>query len=811
MKVPLSWLKEYVDVPVSAAELADRLTFSGLEVEGIAHVGVDYTGVVVAEVLAVERHPQADRLVVCRVHNGREERRVVCGATNFGPGDRVPLAEPGAILANGMKIKSAVIRGERSDGMLCAEDELGLGDRHDGILVLPRDVQPGTPFADIAGPQETVLEIEVTPNRPDCLSMIGVAREVAALLGGSLRWPEIPLEERGGPIGEKTRVDVEDPEGCPRYTARLLEGATVGPAPRWMRQRLTWAGVRPINNIVDVTNYVMLECGQPLHAFDLDCLAERRIVVRRARAAERLMTLDGREHKLAPEMLVISDAAHPVAVAGIMGGESSGITESTQNVLLESACFSASDIRRTAKRMGLSSESSYRFERGVDIGGIEWASRRAASLMAACSGGILARGVIDVFRKPPVPRRVRMRFARARQLLGVELPNEEMTAIFERLQLPVVERDNEQCVVQAPTFRVDLEQEADLIEEVARVHGLDAVPAADPQARLVTDADDTVIRRRQVCRERLRGLGLTEIVNYSFISDRLADLISVGPAEKRVRLPNPLTADHALLRDSLIPQVVETLGRNRARQADRAALFEMGRAFFLNEEGRPTEEERLCVGLMGPIGSSDPIRRAAPSPVEMFLWIKGLLAAVTDALGIGVPGAWPYKADGLRLEPADDLFFEPGFGARVWLGDKPCGRLGLVAGRVREEWRLADPVSVMELLTDMVSQRVFDIPVGRTPSVYPAVDRDVAMVVNQTVTHEAVLRVIQRAAPPELADVRLFDVFEHERLGPGRKSMAYSMTYRSREKTLTDEAVNRLHEAIKKVLRDELAAEIRES
>jgi phenylalanyl-tRNA synthetase beta chain len=807
VKVPLNWLRDYGDWPVTPEELANRLTFAGLEVAAVRRTGIAARGVVVAEIRTVEPHPQAEGLMVCRVYDGRDELPIVCGAPNCAAGQKVPLAPIGAVLAGGTRVGEARIRGVRSRGMLCAEAELGLSEDHSGVMILPRDSVPGTAFEELVGPPETVFEIEVTPNRPDCLSLIGVAREVAALCGGGMRRPPAELDEAEPPVDRRATVSVEDPAGCPRYTARVLTGVRVGPSPAWMQRRLSAAGVRPISNVVDVTNYVMLECGQPLHAFDLARLrGEGRIVVRRARPGECIQTLDGRRRPLDPDLLVIADAEVPVAVAGVMGGAGSEIGPDTAAVLLESACFRPADVRRAARRLGLATESSYRFERGVDVEAVEWASRRAAALLAAHAGATVARGVVDV-RVPPRDRApVRLRYERARALLGMELSAETITGALRRLDLPAASAGADACAVDVPSFRLDLETEADLIEEVARIQGLEHVPSPAPAARLVPGADDASVRAVLVCRSNLVGLGLTEILNYSFLSDRLLDPIGHGDPARRVRLPNPITADHAVLRDSLIPQMIETLGRNRSRQAREAALFEIGRVFFRDAAGTPSEEERVCVGLMGPVGRSGMTHARPADAPETYLWAKGIVEAFVQAQR----GTTARAPEHLRFSPALLPFGERGLSAVVTLGDERCGVIAAVNSAVRGAWRLADPVAVAELRLAPLLEHVFRVPTARPLTPYPGVDRDVALVVEESVSHADVLAAIARAAPPELADVRLFDIYTGEGIGSGRRSMAYSLTYRSGERTLTDDDANRLHDAIKAALRKALRAEIRE-
>lgn len=810
MKLPLSWLREYVEFDLPPRELADRLTFSGTQVEGIETIGGDFKGIVVGDILAVDRHPNADRLTVCRVNVGTGELSVVCGAPNVRVGLKAPLAGIGTVLPNGTAIKKAKVRGVESFGMLCAEDELGLSKDHSGLMQLPDHARPGQPLAELLGPPETVFELEVTPNRPDCLSVIGMAREVAALLGKPLRLPEAVLAETGEPVERLTGVTIEDVEGCPRYTARVLAGVAIGPSPAWMQHRLSCSGIRPINNVVDITNYVMLECGQPLHAFDYELLEGRRIIVRRPYEGETLQTLDGQPRPIDADMLVIADARRPVAVAGVMGGAGSEIRDGTRTVLLESAYFKPQDIRRTSKRLGLSTESSYRFERGIDVGCVEWASRRAAALMAAHASATVAPGVVDAWPVPPAKRCVSLRYGRARDLLGIDLDNAGMNRILQALGFGVTARDSIGEVT-VPTFRVDISQEADLIEEVARVHGLDKIPAPAPAARLVPDADDRPTRAVLACRTALTGLGLTEIVNYSFLSERLLSFVGYGTPERRLALPNPISADFAVMRDSLIPQMIETLGRNRSRQAREASLFEMGRVFSVAPDGQPAEEDRLCVGMMGPVGRTGLGKAQAVEPEDLFQWMKGVMEALCRALQVPCSRKGGLSRPGIVFEEMASPCFDSGRAARVFIAGEPAGVLGLVSDRVRGEWRVADPLGVMELRLDLLLKQALDVPAVKPVAPYPGVERDVAMVVDDAVTHDAVLTCMWQAAPPELVDVRLFDIYRGKGLGEGRKSLAYSLTYRAMERTLTDESANGMHDRIKAALRRDLQADIRES
>lgn len=799
MRTPLSWLTDYIELTETPRQIADRLTFSGTEVEGIETIGSDFAGFVVGEVRAVERHPNADKLSVCKVFDGNQELQVVCGAPNVTAGGKYPFAPIGVTIPNGgFTIKKAKLRGVESSGMLCAADELGLSTDHTGLLVLDPTWAAGTPLAAVLGPPETVFELEITPNRPDCISLLGIARELGAVYGKPLKVPSCTLQVAGSETA--VSVSVEDSAGCPRYTARLLENVTIGPAPDWMRKRLELAGIRAINNVVDITNYVMLECGQPLHAFDRDLLQEGRIVVRRARAGEKMATLDGQDRELDPTMLVIADAARPVALAGVMGGAGSEIRDTTRTVLLESASFRPGDIRATARKVGLSTESSYRFERGVDPELADWASRRAADLMVKYAGATLMPGVTDVYPAPVQPRTLTCRFDYVRDVTGVAASDADIQGVFERLQLGVKSAGAGVLHVTIPSFRRDLEREIDLVEEFARVHGLDQVPNPAPRAIMDSGSGNAEVRARRQLRDALAGLGLSEILNYSLVSEALLDLFDTHDHPRRVAIPRPLSADQSVLRPSLVPQLVETLGRNRARQTAEAALCEIGRVFQRDAQGQVVEHDRLAIGLMGPVGRGDFAKRQAVEPVEAFQWLKGMVEQLCAAL----------RVTGIKTQPASVPYAEAGSAVEVLINGKPAGTLSVVARRVRKEWRLFDPVAVAELSVPALTGQALDLRGFKDLPAHPAVERDVAMIVGDAVRHEDIVACIRKAAPLELERVVLFDVYSGTAIGPGRRSVAYSLTYRAADRTLTDEDANGFHDQVKAALRNVLSAEIRE-
>ena len=685
--------------------------------------------------------------------------------------------------------------------MLFSDDELGISDDHSGLMRLEDECKPGTPLSEILGPPETVLDLEITPNRPDCLSIIGLAREVSALYGRPLKLPAVDFEETSEDVNNLAAVEVKEPEKCLRYTARVLQDVRIAPSPDWMQKRLNLAGIRPISNVVDITNFVMLEAGQPLHAFDKTRLTGSKIIVRLPSPADKLATLDDIERKLEPDMLLIADAERPVALAGVMGGAGSEISDETSSVLLESACFDMESTRRTSRKLGLSTDSSYRFERGVDIGGVDWASRRAARLMIDLAGAKCARGVIDIYPNPPPVRSIVCRYDRINSLLGILVDPVRVRQIFEGLGLAVAVVDDKSCSVSIPTYRGDLEREVDLIEEVARIHGLDKIPSPAPQTKVVPGAEDRTTRARFACRNTLVGLGLREVMSYSLVSPQLLDLFDAADAKSRIVLPHPISADQSVLRTSLIPQMTLNLGYNRAHQISEAAFFEIGHVFFRDAEGAPSEEERVALGLMGPVGRASLDKRRPVTAGEIFLWLRGMVEALLADL----------RVNEVSFSPIKRPFFEPGFAAAVSVNGKEIGLLGVIRRAVREEWRISDPAAAAELRTEEILGSVFSLKRIADLAPYPPIQRDIAMIVDEAVTHEVVMAIIRKAAPRELERIELFDVFTGKNTGPGRKSLAYSLVFRSPDKTLTDEQANGYYDVVKRALEKVLPGiEIRE-
>ncbi|HOP98519.1 MAG TPA: phenylalanine--tRNA ligase subunit beta [Verrucomicrobiota bacterium] len=824
MKVTLNWLRQYVDFDWSADELADRLTMLGLEVEGIHRIGGEFEGIVVAQVLTRDKHPNADKLSVCRVNDGQGERQIVCGANNFKPGDKVPLILPGASLPlkpgekEPFTIKVGKIRGVESHGMMCSADELGIDPesiglkREEGLLILREDAKVGQPFSEYLGRggSDEMFDLETTPNRPDWNSVIGIAREIAALTGNPLRLPEIKIQESATPVSSLVTVRIADPELCPRYTARVVQGVKIGPSPDWLRTTLEKVGIRSINNVVDVTNYVMMEVGQPLHAFDYHLIApgadgKPAIVVRRATDREKFTTLDGQQRVLNADMLLIADEQKGIALAGIMGGQNTEINERTVDVLIESANFHPGNIRRTSKALGLRSESSYRFERGADVGICDWASQRAAQLILETAGGTLAAGVVDAYPKPAAPREITLRHHKVNELLGIELKPEEVEYYLGQLGLKITHRKPkpvgadapvEPATFRIPSFRVDLKREVDLIEEVARLHGVDKIPATPPRGAIGSNEFDAVHDQIAEARRLLTGLGLNEAQGQTLISR--SEVQNSRSGVHLVDLANPLSADMDVLRPTLLVGLIHALRHNVNRKNYDVGLFEIGRVFSRQGE-QIREERRVAIALTG---QRDPLFWSGSGRGAKFDLhdLKGFLEEFFEHFGVrGLVYTRRPEAAGLFVESAD-----------VQIGKLPLGEMGQLHPALARQYDLRDPVFLAELSFDQLIARRNPAKSFKPLPAFPSSRRDVAMVVPEAVTHEAVLQTVRKAKPANLESVELFDVFRGKNIPAGQKSMAYAFTYRSAERTLTDAEVNAAHDKLVEALKTSLQAVIRE-
>ncbi len=821
MKLPLSWLNDYVKVDdIDPKDLAEKLTRAGLQVESVEYVGGSSLSdlVVVAEVVECEAHPNSDHLHVCKVTDGRETFQVVCGAPNMRKGIKTAFAKIGAPIpafldkdGNPEKIKKGRLRGVDSFGMCCSEKELCIGADESGIIEYPAETPVGALVRDVAKlpKPEVVFDIEVTWNRPDALCVLGIAREFGAILDRPVALPPADFEECGVDVADEVKVVVEDAVKCLRYTARVVTEMTPdAPSPDFMAKRLELCGVRSLGLAVDVTNYVMLELGQPMHAFDHTKLRDRTIVVRDAREGETMKTLDGVERRLDPSMLVICDSERPSAVAGVMGGEDSGIAPGTTTVLLESALFEPASTKYTATKLGLSSESSYRYIRGVDKDAADFASRRAAHLLQKYGGAKVAKGVVDVDNRPsPLNPDVTLDFARARKLIGIDIGNDAMVYILKSIGLEPRGGSGRYAAEKSvsfavPSWRWDLSLEADLVEEIARLYGLDNIPDTMPSAPSVSPLSDAPFRAKCRVRELCMALGFSEAMHYSFLSEKELDAFDPREESKKGRLaiPDPVSAEYGVMRDSLLPQLYGSLGRNASHQVDSAMLFEMGKVFSsvvpktpAGAAPIPCEREMLSLGFVGPVGREQLRRRLPLDEGEAVLWLKGAVEELVARLHAGR----------VEFAAAEHPAFSEGATLAVRLNGRQIGVLGAVSPRLRHPFRLTTQMCLCELELKQLLRNFAQVGKVSPVPQFPSVRRDIALNVQDGVTHEDIVGVIRRNGGRDLTRVELFDIF--------KSSRAYSLEFRSNEKTLTDEEVGRAFQRIVDALKATAGIEVREN
>lgn len=801
MIVTYNWLKEFVDFDFSPEELSHRLTMAGLEVDAMEKIGADLDSVIVARLLSVEPHPDADRLTVCRLDTGSETVQVVCGAKNHKAGDLVALAQVGSVLPGDFKIKKSKIRGEVSMGMLCSETELALAKESQGILILPADLKLGRPVFSALGLKDVRFELGLTPNRPDCLSVYGVAREVAAMAKAPLKPLALEVPESGEPVSALARVDIEDAERCPRYAARLIRGVKIGPSPEWLVRRLESVGQRSINNVVDVTNYVLMELGHPLHAFDFNLLNERRIRVRCAEEGERFQTLDGQERLLSESDLMICDGKRPVALAGIMGGLNSEVNDRTRDILLESAYFSPVGIRRTGKRLGLHTEASHRFERGADIDMVICALDRAASLIAQLGEGSVAPGRIDAYPGTLKPRELRISTDACRRMLGMEFTTADIEALLLPIGCRILNRTQVHLTIGVPSFRPDLEREIDLIEEVARLGGYDNIPVTMPKGVLESELVPAHQKALGRIRKFMAAGGCNETISYSFISPTLFDALLLPRQDERrntLAILNPLSEDQSVMRTSLVPSLLQTVARNLNYRLLDLRLFEL-RPVFRPRQGEelPVEKYRLVAALCG---RRAPEGWAQSAELVDFFDLKGLFENLCTEMLV----------DCVDFEPGgEEPFLHPGKSCRLVQGGRLLGTLGEVHPDCLTAFDIDRPVYLMDLDVEALiassREKVSFTPISR----YPDVSRDSALLVDDAVSARRILDILAEAKVKDVEDIQIFDLYQGPGIAQGKKSIGVRVRYRSLEKTLKDEEVVRAHGKLIDSLCRQIGAEVR--
>ncbi len=809
MKVTLNWLRDYVDFNWSPEELGERLTMLGIEVEGVEKQTGEFEGVVVAQILASDKHPNADRLSVCRVADGKGERQIVCGAKNYKVGDKVPLALPGCTLPTPagqppFTIKVSKMRGVESQGMLCSGKELGLADDADGLMILPAEARVGQPFAQHLGRAtgDVVYDLEITPNRPDLNSVIGIAREISALTGNPLRIPETPEATVPDQTSSLVRVEIQDSELCPRYTARIVRGVKVGPSPAWLKNRLEQVGIRSISNVVDVTNFVMLEVGQPLHAFDYHLLTQdadgvRTVVVRRANDGEKFKSLDGLERTLTTENLLIADRTKGIALAGVMGGQNTEINGHTRDVLIESANFKPQNIRATSKKLELRTDSSYRFERGADVGICDWASKRAASLIQQLAGGEILSAPVDSYPNPKPAKQIRLRGEKVGQLLGIEISETEQVRFLASLGMKVTSSGSE-LTAEIPTYRVDLKREVDLIEEIARLYGVDKIPSTPPRGAVGSHPFDAVYDSYAEVRRILTACSLNEAQGQTLISDATIQQLNGDMALNRVlRLENPLSSDMNVLRPSLLPGLLDSLRRNLHHQTHDVRLFEIGRVFS-GSGGETREERRIAIAITGNRSSAFWSGEQRDAKCDIYD-MKGMVEELFEQLGVrGVQWNRNAESTALYLESAT-----------VVIGKHPAGEVGQLNPITARKYDLRDSVLLAEFNLDFLLSRRSPSKSFKSLAAFPTVRRDVAMLLADDVSHDRVLSVVKQSKAQNLESIELFDIFRGKNVPAGQKSVAYAFTYRNAERTLTEAEVNSAHEKLVEQMKSQLNATIR--
>jgi phenylalanyl-tRNA synthetase beta chain len=806
MLISWKWLKDYVEIDLSPEELAEKLTMAGIPVATVTKLDAGIEKVVTGKLVEVGRHPGADKLSICGVDVGTEILQIVTGADNIRQGDIVPVALIGAKLPSGLEITESKLRGVASNGMLCSASELNMElknlapEQRTGIYILPSDTPLGLDAIKVLGLDDVVLEFELTANRADCFSVIGIAREVSALTGKQIRMPLLSLQEKGENVHKFASVQIEAPELCTRFAARVIRNVKVGPSPEWMQQRLRAAGMRPISNIVDITNYVLLEMGQPLHAYDYNLIGKQTLIARNARKGEKLTTLDGNKRELSEGMLVIADAVQPAGVAGVMGGLATEVTANTKAIILESAVFDNVSIRRTAKALGLRTEASHRYEKGVDINGVIRAIDRAAKLMEELGAGEVCKGVIDQYVNITFPTQISLDPQRVNRFLGTRIATKEMVDILERLEFTVEGR--EILKVTVPTWRHDVNREADLFEEIGRIFGYNNIPDTLPKGHAMQGGEGYGEEIQTIIRESLVASGLYETVTFSFSHPRILDALRMAAdssLRKAIPLLNPITEDFPILRTTLLGNTLEVIAYNINRKVDDVKVFEMG-TVFLPKDLPLTElpiENQMLVGAI--TGKRYPTAWNQGRDIVDFYDLKGTVETLLQDLGIA----------NYRFAPSEHPSLHPGKTAAIFAGDTEIGVLGEVHPLVQEAFGLSKQVYLFELSVDSLIAAAALIPQYQALPKYPAITRDLALLVDNAIPATRIISTIQKAGGSLLKEVTIFDVYTGEQVPTGQKSIAFALVYQAQDRTLTDKEIEEVQKSILGELSSSLKAQIR--
>ncbi|MCP4367324.1 MAG: phenylalanine--tRNA ligase subunit beta [Deltaproteobacteria bacterium] len=790
MKASISWLNDYTSINMDVQPLANALTMAGLEVESVTDRFSCLNKVVVGRIIEIEPHSDADKLKLCKVDMGSQTLTVVCGAPNISKDILTPVALPGTVFPNGFTLEKCIIRNVESEGMICSEAELGLGKDKSGIMILNPSLPVGERLSKALKLSDAVIEVDLTPNRPDCLSMIGIAREICGIQKTKITYPNMSLSDSGDDIAGFTSVTIQAPDHCPRYTARLLTDITVGPSPFWLADRLMSVGMKPINNIVDITNFVLMETGQPLHAFDYDRLAENRIVVRQANEGELFTTLDMFERKLTSDMLMICDGEKPVAVGGVMGGLNSEIEDTTTKVLIESAYFDPVSIRKTSKKLGLNTEASHRFERGIDPEGTVLALNRAAMLMSEIGGGKLIDGLIDEYPKKIPAKTITLIIKETNRLLGTDLNRNEIKKFLESIEFSVKKIDADTLKVDPPSFRVDIHRPQDLMEEVARLSGYNNIPTTFPAMPAKARKSPKLLDTRSRIMHLLTGFGFSETINYSFINKLSCDRLNMPSDDYRrntVNIVNPLTEDQAAMRTSMVPGLLETAGRNISKQQRNLKLFEIGKVYINKGKDNLPKETEMIAGLWtgARINAS---WHAKETPCDFFD-IKGVVEGLLKGLNI----------DSIRFSGLGDdsvIYTKPGYTARIFSDKELLGLAGEIHPLVLHNFDIEQSVYIFELNMDSLIKLLPETKQSKPIPKFPAVPRDLTIIVNKDTESGAILEYIENIQEQLVENIQLFDVFTGDPIPPGKKSVSIRVTYRSSKKTLEDEDVGNIHKTI---------------